>query len=1031
MINVSAASIRRPLPAVLGFALATFGGLWAYGKLGVADFPDIDVPIVRVQVGYAGATPSQLETEVTRKVEDTVATLPDIDKIISTISDGSSVTVIEFELEKDVDVALSEVRDAVTRIRTDLPQDIDEPAVSRVNIAGGNLITYSVHSASQDVADLSWFVDDTITKKLLSLDGVGAITRIGGVDREVRVDLDPTALASWGLSAGEVSRQLRRVQAELPGGRANWAGGEQSVRLLGTVERAAELREFPIALPDGRQVRLDQLASIVDGHAEARQLALLDDEPVVAFAVQRARGATEVEVARRVRAALDELRAEHPTVEIAQVASIVDRVEQNFDASLQMLVEGALLAVAVVFFFLRDWRATWITAAALPLSIIPTFLVMHWLGFTLNTVTLLALSLVVGILVDDAIVEIENIVRHQREGKEPRRAALEAADEIGIAVIATSLTIAAVFLPVAFMPGIPGRFFRHFGFTAVTAVLLSLAVARMLTPMMAAHLLRPSDRAESHPRWLERYLLAARWTLAHRARTLAGALVIFVASLALVGLLPTGFIPKDDRDESIVQLELAPGASLENTRAVAGRATAILQEEPDVVSVFASIGAPVVSNAPGGRSSVGEVRSATLTVTRLPRDERIRTQMEFEAAARQALSTIPGVRLTFGTGEHGEKLTIVLAGNDAALLQRTSEQVERDLRSVPGLGDVRSSAALLRPEVLIRPDFTRAAELGVTTEALADAVRIATTGDVSFRLPKLNLPTRQVPIRIQLDEAARRDPATLALLQIPARGGTVPLSSVASFELASGPARIDRFDRMRNVNIDVSLEGQPLGIVEQLVDSAPSLQSLPAGVVRRASGDAERQAELFSSFILAMVTGVFCVYAILAVLFNHAVQPLSLLIALPMSIGGAFGALLLTGNALTMPALIGMLMLMGIAVKNSILLVDYAIIAEERGLPRGEAIIDACRKRARPIIMTSIAMGAGMLPVALGLSGDSSFRAPMGIAVIGGLVTSTVLSLLVVPAAYAVVAGWLDRWRDRRASTAAGAGATTPATGSV
>ncbi|KPK04094.1 MAG: hypothetical protein AMJ64_14410 [Betaproteobacteria bacterium SG8_39] len=1022
-MNVSAASIRRPLPAVLGFALATLGGLWAYGQLGIADFPDIDVPIVRVQIGYAGATPSQLETEVTRKVEDAVATLPDIDKIISTVSDGSSVTVIEFELEKDVDVALSEVRDAVTRIRTELPQDINEPAVARINIAGGNLITYSVHAPNVDVADLSWFVDDTVTKALLSLDGVGAVTRIGGVDREVRVDLDATALASWGLSAGEVSRQLRRVQAELPGGRANWAGGEQSVRLLGTVERAGDLREFPIALPDGRQVRLDQLATIIDGHAEARQIALLDGEPVVAFAVQRARGATEVEVARRVRAALDALRSEHPTVEIQQVASIVDRVERNFDASLQMLVEGALLAVAVVFFFLRDWRATWITAAALPLSIIPSFLVMHWLGFTLNTVTLLALSLVVGILVDDAIVEIENIVRHQREGKEPRRAALEAADEIGIAVIATSLTIAAVFLPVAFMPGIPGRFFRHFGFTAVTAVMLSLAVARMLTPMMAAHLLKPSNRPDVHPRWLDRYIDAARWTLAHRVWTLLGALVVFILSVTLVGLLPTGFIPKDDRDESIIQLELAPGASIEETRAVAERATAILRKEPDVVTVFAAVGAPLVSNAPGGRSSIGEVRSASLTVTRLPREERIRTQREFEAAAREALSRIPGARLSFGTGDAGEKLTLVLAGNDARLLQETAEQVERELRGVPGLGDVRSSAALLRPEILIRPDFARAAELGVTTEALADAVRIATTGDVGFRLPKLNLPTRQVPIRIQLDEAARRDPSTLALLQIPARGGAVPLSSVASFELASGPARIDRFDRMRNVNIDVALEGQPLGTVEKRVDGVESLQTLPGGVIRRASGDAERQQELFSSFILAMFTGVFCVYAILAVLFNHAVQPLSLLIALPMSIGGAFGALLLTGNALTMPALIGMLMLMGVAVKNSILLVDYAIIAEERGLPRAEAIVDACRKRARPIIMTSIAMGAGMLPVALGLSGDSSFRAPMGIAVIGGLVTSTVLSLLVVPAAYAVVADLLDR----RRGPAAGRDATAPA----
>jgi multidrug efflux pump subunit AcrB len=1014
-MNVSAASIRRPLPAILGFMLATLGGLWAFGELGVADFPDIDVPIVRVQVGYAGATPAQLETEVTRKVEDTVASLQGIDKIISTVTDGSSVTVIEFELERDVDVALSEVRDAVNRIRTDLPQDITEPNVTRVNIAGGNLITYAVFSPTQDAADLSWFVDDTVTKALLAVPGVGAVSRIGGVNREVRVDLDPTALASWGLSAGEVSRQLRRVQAELPGGRANWAGGEQSVRLLGTVEDAAALREFPIALPDGRQVRLDQLARIVDGTAEPRQLALLDGEPVVAFAIQRARGATEVEVARRARLALERLKSDHPTIEIRQVASIVDRVKVNFDASMQMLVEGAVLAIVVVWFFLRDWRATWIPAAALPLSVIPTFLVLHWLGFTLNTVTLLALSLVVGILVDDAIVEIENIVRHQREGKNPRQAATEAADEIGIAVIATTLTIVAVFLPVAMMPGIPGRFFRHFGYTAVAAVLLSLAVARMLTPMMAAYLLRPNHREAVRPRWLDPYIRAADWTLSHRRATLLGALGVFIASLALVALLPTGFMPKDDRDQSIIRLELAPGASIASTRAVAERATELLRRETDVVTVFAAIGAPFISNAPGGTSAGGDVRSATLTVTRLPHDQRIRSQQEFEDAARASLAAIPGIRWSFGTGDAGEKLTLVLAGNDARLLQETAERVERDLRSVPGLGDVRSSAALLRPEVLIRPDFARAAELGVTTEALADAVRIATTGDVGFRLPRLNLPTRQVPIRVQLDEAARRDPSTLSLLQVPARNGTVPLSSVASFELDSGPAQIDRFERMRNVNVDISLEGQPLGEVEKLVDAVPSLQSLPEGIVRRASGDAERQQELFGNFGLAMLTGVFCIYAILAVLFNQAVQPVSLLVALPLSIGGAFGALLLTGHALSMPALIGMLMLMGIAVKNSILLVDYAILAEERGMPRREAILDACNKRARPIIMTSIAMGAGMLPVAAGLTGNANFRAPMGVAVMGGLVTSTVLSLLVVPATYDTVAELLDRWRGRAA----------------
>lgn len=658
---------------------------------------------------------------------------------------------------------------------------------------------------------------------------------------------------------------------------------------------------------------------------------------------------------------------------------------------MSLLYEGAILAVLVVWFFLRDWRATLVAAAALPLSIIPTFFVMNYLGFTLNGVTLLSLALVIGILVDDAIVEIENIVRHLRMGKTPYQAALEAADEIGLAVVATTFTLIAVFLPTAFMSGIVGKYFKQFGWTAAIAVATSLVVARLLTPMMAAYLLKPIAHEKKDSRLMRKYLAIASWCLQHRVKTTVMATVFFIVSLALIPLLPTGFIPSSDRGQTQVTLELPPGSTLAETRASAEHARRIVMKNKDVSQVYSAIGGE-------------EARRATLTVLLKDPPERKRKQTEVDIELRDMLTQLPGLRVTVGAGGNGEELQLLLSGDDPQALTAVTQAVEREIRTIPGLGNVISSISLVRPEIIVMPNFAKAADLGVTAAAIGETLRVATAGDYDQSLAKLNLPERQVPIRVRLPEAARQELSVLERLSVPGKNGNVPLSSVADIRFDSGPARIDRIDRNRRVIIHVELNGKELGEVLAKVNALPSLNNLPPNVKRGELGDAEVMKELFSGFGLAMLTGVLCVYMVLVLLFKGFLQPVTILAALPLSIGGAFAALLITHSSFSMPSLIGLLMLMGIAVKNSILLVEYAIVARrDHGLGRFEALMDACHKRAQPIVMTTIAMGAGMLPIALGWGADSSFRGPMAIAVIGGLVTSTFLSLLVIPVVFTYV----------------------------
>ncbi|HEX6734421.1 MAG TPA: efflux RND transporter permease subunit [Azonexus sp.] len=1005
MINVSSWSIRNPTPAILLFVMLTLAGLMAFSAMKIQQFMDVDLPTVTVTATLPGAAPGQMETEVARKIENSVATLQAVKHIYTKVQDGSVVVTVEFRLEKPTQEAVDDVRDALSRIRADLPGDLKDPVISRVDVAGSPILTYTVASSRMDDEALSWFVDNTVTKAILSVNGVGAVARVGGVSREIRIELDPARLLSLRATAAEISRQLRQTQQEASGGRADIGGIEQSVRTIGTVQSAAELAAMDIVLADGRRIRLDQVATVSDTVGERRSAALLNGAPVVGFEITRSRGAGEVELADNVRARLAKLQAEHPDIAITEAFNFVDPVQENFDGSMALLIEGAILAVLVVWLFLRDGRATFIAATALPLSIIPAFAVMYLMGFTLNVVTLLSMSLVVGILVDDAIVEIENIMRHLRLGKTPFQAAMEAADEIGLAVIATTFTLIAVFLPTAFMSGVAGKFFVQFGWTAAIAGFFSLVVARMLTPMMAAYLLKPPKKEHAEPRWLEVYAGWAAWCLKHRVLTLLAAGGFFVGSFALVPLLPTGFLPPDDLSQTQVYLSLAPGSTFGESLATAERARTIVAAHPQVKMVYTAIGGGAAGSDPFAPRGAAEVRKATLTLNLTPRKERRgTTKQDIERELRERLAVLPGVQVKVGFGGSNEKYVLVLASENGPLLASHARQVERELRAIPGIGNVTTTASLVRPELVVTPDFARMADLGVTSAAIADTLRIATAGDYDQSLAKLNLAQRQVPIVVKLPPAARQDLALLERLTVPGTHGPVMIASVARLGIAGGPAEIDRYDRLRNINFEIELNGQALGDVEKRALALPSLANLPPGIIQSTVGDAEAMGELFASFGLAMATGVLCIYIVLVLLFKDFVQPATILAALVLSVPGAFLALFVSQQALSMPSMIGLIMLMGIATKNSILLIDYVILARrEHGLDRWHALLDACRKRARPIVMTTIAMGAGMMPIALGIGTDPSFRAPMAIVVIGGLITSTFLSLLVIPVVFTYV----------------------------
>ena len=1052
-MNFSAWSIRNPVAPLLAFFLLMVLGWQSFNGLPITRFPNIDVPLVAVSVGQSGAAPAEMETQITKEIEDAVAGITGVKKVTSTVTDGLSTTVVEFRMDVPTEKAVQDVKDAVDQIRGDLPGDVEAPIVTRIDVEGQAIMTFTVRAPDMTMEEISWFVDDTVTRALQGRPGIGRVTRIGGADREIRIELDPVKLDSMGVTAQQVSAQIAQTNTNLGAGKVSLGSGEQVIRTLGDSGTVADLGATTIALPSGRFVRLADLGQVIDSYEELKSFTRVDGEALVSFLVFRSKGASEVSVAEVTNTVVDQLRLDHPDVQINLIDDSVFYTYGNYEAAIHTLLEGALLAVLVVLAFLRNWRATLIAAVALPLSAVPTFWVMDMLGFSLNLVSFLALTLATGILVDDAIVEIENIARHIRMGKTPFRAAIEAADEIGLAVIATTFTIVAVFVPVSFMPGIPGQYFRQFGLTVAIAVLFSLAVARLITPMMAAYLMRTKDAVGHEEGARDGFIMRGYLGLVHNSTrvwqsrrvkwlklptyylTLVAAVAVVVFSVQAMLAVPGSLFPPEDESRIIVSVELPPGSTLDDT---ARTTEAMRRAVTDIDGVRSVL---VV----GGSTPLGDrdIRRATFTIIldrldnglgrklsdlgqmvpvigpylpQTPIKGRIRPQDAIEEEVFAALRVIPDLRAfkIGGAGGASRPFSFDLLSTDEADLNTAIQRIEGALLNEPSLLNASTEAALPRPEIQITPKAEEAARLGVTVQQIAAVVRVATIGDVSAALGKLSIDNRLVPIRVQLDAASRDDLARISALKLQTASGPVPLSAVATVEVAEGPSVVKRLNRQRVATIGADIApGYVLDqATERFLEIVPTL-NLPPSVRISPSGDAEVQAELVGSFVNAMVLGVLLMMFVLILLFHSVLQPMTIIFSLLLSVGGVAAALIITQNPLSMPVLIGILMLMGIVAKNAILLIDFAIEMRVRGMGRIEAVIEAGHKRARPIVMTSIAMSAGMLPSALGVGEGGAFRSPMAIAVIGGIIVSTVLSLVVVPSMYLVMddlsrlLGWL------------------------
>ncbi|HEY0315575.1 MAG TPA: efflux RND transporter permease subunit [Sphingomonas sp.] len=1014
MRNISAWSIRNPVFALVLFAGLTFAGIVAFMRMDVNQNPEITFPGVSVDISQPGAAPIEMETQIAQKVEAAVRNLEGVEEIQTTIDEGDVQMFVQFTLDTPVDRATNDVREAISQIRGQLPNGILEPQVQRVIVNGDPIARWSVSANDMTMEQLSWYVKNDVSRRLLAIDGMQKVSTYGDVSREIRVMLDPAKMQAIGVTASQVNQQLLAINTNAAGGRAEIAGAEQSVRILGNAQDAYKLGQVQISLPGGRSIKLSDIATVKDFYGEVRQTAKMNGRPTIAFAIFRARGASDVTIYHEAQKVLAQIEKENPKIHFVKRIANVDYTIDQYHDAIKAMIEGAVLAVVVVFFFLRDRRATLISALAIPLSAIPTFWIMDLMGFTLNFMTLLALSLVSGVLVDDAIVEIENIVRHMRMGKTAYQAAIDAADEIGLAVVGTTFSIVAVFFPVALMPGIAGQFFKNFGLTVVVAVLMSLAVARLITPMIAAYFLRSHGAQEHGGGYLaDRYQALLRWTLdtsrAH-AKKLAGrrwtawlwdhrlwmmgiASLAFVCTIIAFVTLPTTFLPEQNQDTSHVEIEMVPGTTFEQTVALTDRVAAILQKQPEVQVAVEFI-------------NVGNAEVA-LTL----RKDRKKTSTEFERSLVPTLNKIADARVSFASQNSSDgssrDISMMIAGDDPAKLQEAASAVVAQMKTLPHLVAPRIEGEIPRPEIVIKPNLDLAAQMGVTTDALSQTIRIATIGEIDQNAAKFSLSDRQIPIRVALDQNSRSDISTIRNLPVTTtNGGSVPLRVVADISFGAGPSEIKRYNQERRVILSADLTpGAISGEERQHILDLPAMKNLPTGVHYSASGDAKFQAEMMTNFVIALVAGILLVLAVLILLYRRVVPPLVNMSSLALApLGGLIG-LHLCGMPNSLPTFIGLLMLFGIVAKNSILLIDFAIEQMRHGVARDEAILDAGHKRAQPIVMTTVAMVAGMTPTALSLGSDGSFNQPMAVMVIGGLILSTLLTLLIVPAGFSLADG--------------------------
>ncbi|KPP95447.1 efflux RND transporter permease subunit [Erythrobacter sp. HL-111] len=1118
--NISAWSIRNPVIPLVLFTALLFAGVVSFLRMDVTNNPDVDFPAVTVNIAQPGASPVEIENQITQRVEAAVRSINGVNSIQSTAAEGSSVTFVEFEIGTDLIEAVSEVTTAIDSIRGQLPDGILEPRVQKVQVVGEPIGYFAVEADDMTIEELSWFIDDTVSKRLLKIDGMAEVERFGGVDREIEVILDPQRMQALGVTASQVNNVLRQTNLDAAGGLTELGGTRQSLRVLGNAATAYDLSQRQIQLGGGRTIRLSDVARVRDGYSERTSLSEVEGKEVVNFLMNRARGSSDLAVYDAALAEMDAMEQEFDGIEFIRLGTSTNYTRDQYTSSMWALVEGALLAVVIVFLFLRDWRATFISAVAIPLSAIPTFWFMDLLGFNLNFLSLLALALVAGVLVDDAIVEIENIVRHMRMGKSAYQASIDAADEIGLPVVATSFCIVAVFLPVGLMPGVSGQFFQNFGLTVVVAVLMSLAVARMVTPLMAAYFLKAQGQgAHGEGVWMDRYMAVLGWTLdtgkmaARRAgiegprsrwlymiallltvvllllatglamftvfdlltglgvpEKVAGAvssdpygtlhhivaktfeivIVLLTSAIAflagwgvfklvelaggaggrfgqgmryltarfydhrvwmlgvgwfsllvtilLFGQIPAQFQPTIDEENSRVEIETVPGTTLAETKRIVNSVAERLEQEPEVERQLQRI-------------RLGASSSIFVKLT----DDRERSSIEFERELAPALAQIPDARVRFqsqsaGFGS-GRDITVMLAGSDPELLEETALELVEQMKGLDTLVAPRIAADLNRPEIIITPREKIAAELGVTTAALSQTIRIATLGEIEQNAARFSLADRQIPITVRLSDEARGDLTNIRNLPVQtAGGGSVPLGRVAEIEFGSGPTTIQRYNQSRRVLVGADLASGVLkGEAQAQVDALPVLQDLPTGVIRDVVGEEEWQAELVQNLIIAIISGLLLVFAVLVLLYKRLMSPLVNMTSLALAPLGGVLMIWLVGMPQSMPVYIGILLLLGIVSKNSILLIDFAIEEMDRGTSKLEAIMEAGHKRAQPIVMTTVAMTAGMVPVAISLSGDGAWRQPMGIVVIGGLLLSTLLTLLIVPAGFSLADGFEKR----------------------
>ena len=1007
---ISSTSIRQPVFTTMVISAIVVFGLVAYNGLGVDLFPKVDFPVVTVTTILPGADPETVETDVTERLEESLNTISGIKSLRSQSSESVSIVIVEFELERDVDEAAQDVRDKVSNIRRDLPDDVEPPVIQKMDPDAAPIMAVAL-SGARSIRELTEYADDVVKERLERVNGVGSVEVIGGREREIRVWISMDRLSAYELTVDDVVRALRLENLEVPGGRIETGPREIVVRTRGRIQHPDDFDRIVVTQRPTGPIYLQDVALIEDGMADERSVSRLNGERAVSLLIRRQSGTNAVAVAHAIKSALSEVESRLPedySMVLADDTS--EYIEENINDVKFHLIFGGTLAVLVIFFFLRNVTTTLISAVAIPTSIIGTFYVLDWFDFSLNMLTMLALSLSVGILIDDAIVVIENIYRHMEEGRSRRDAAEFATSEIGLAVMATTFSIVAVFIPVAFMEGLIGRFFYQFGITVAFAVLISLFVSFTLTPMLSSQFLRTTQQHGRIYRTIENWLagldrsyknllalaLRRRWVV------VATSLGFLFFSFFLLRFIGTEFLPEADESQFNVIVQADPGWSLDATDQIVKEAEAKVRTHPGVANIFTTIG--------GG--SLEKVNQATILTKLVDPGEREQTQREIMNQVRQDLSVIGDVRISVervsrisGAGSREAELQVNVRGPKTASLEElvgATDRIVAELAKTPGLVDLDTTFERGKPQVSIIIDRNRASDLGINAASLGTAVRLLVGGD---EITKYQEAGKQYDVRVRLVESDRDDPRSMEALPLRTRSNkTVQLGNIARIVHDTGPTQIDHQARQRQITILANLQGKPLGTAIQDVNAIVERVGLPEGFVVDFEGMAEMMGESFRNLSFALLLAVILIYMVLASQFGSFVHPFTIMLSLPMSLIGAIGAILLAGHTISIFALIGIIMLMGLVTKNAILLIDYAITLRERdGMERNEALLKAGPVRLRPILMTTAAMVFGMLPIALGLGAGGSQRAPMAVTVIGGLITSTLLTLVLVPVVYTLL----------------------------